>query len=295
MVSEHIVAQQLVDVLPPVRRARDYWLYTDSGRYLDMYLSEGRALFGHRPPRLGHIIKNWISKGLYSPYPHVLSHRVIQHIRHNYASYAHIAIFASRTRALHALSRITQRNLTVSDIYDPALPPERVPPVLQPSIGFSRPLLALPTTDIVLPVTALPLSDAPQIVCAPQLWSEALLGDPISPVLLIAIQHSISLETLQHSQKIQEKLAGGHRSDWVEPAMLLRRTIKRRKWRWWHLQGTYLSWQGTSQHYKKLFNHLLKAQVLINPLPDGITTLPLICARSDYLRFERSHSIIEDR
>ena len=45
--------------IPPVRRARDYHIYDESGRrYLDFYQDGGRAVLGHRPPNVAKTLKN---------------------------------------------------------------------------------------------------------------------------------------------------------------------------------------------------------------------------------------------
>ena len=295
MVSEHLADGQLVAQLPPVERARAYWLYTAQGRYFDMYLGEGRALFGHRPPRLGLAIKSYISKGLYSAYPHVLSRRLLRNIQRLYPSYAHVVIYANRTRALQALSQIIGSAIDVTNIYDPAQT-THYHNVLRPSVAFSRPLLKSPPADILLPVLPLPLSDAPQIVCSSSQWKDILTGDPLSPLLLAAIQQSLALMDINRSKEmLQAPLRSSHRSDWIDPAPRFGAQIQRHKWRGWNLIANYLNWQGERHNYHLRFQALLKAQILIHPLPEGISILPPLCTKSDYLRFEEVNAILEKR
>ncbi len=56
--------------LPPVRRARGYYLYDGTGkRYLDLWQEGGRAWLGHRPDGLGLHLKNAVSRGVYAALP----------------------------------------------------------------------------------------------------------------------------------------------------------------------------------------------------------------------------------
>src|SRR6056297_3731235 len=65
--------------IPPVRRARGYYLYSYEGkRILDFYQNKGAAVLGHRPKNLSLHIKNLISKGLWADYPSVESARLLK-------------------------------------------------------------------------------------------------------------------------------------------------------------------------------------------------------------------------
>ncbi|QEN08455.1 hypothetical protein EXM22_10830 [Oceanispirochaeta crateris] len=62
--------QELLRLMPAIRRARDFHLYDTSGkRYLDLYQEGGRAWLGHRPDGLSLQLKNILSRGVYAPYP----------------------------------------------------------------------------------------------------------------------------------------------------------------------------------------------------------------------------------
>lgn len=53
-----------------VRRARGFYLYTDKKvRLLDMYLSDGRAVLGHKTERILTTFKRELDKGLFGVYP----------------------------------------------------------------------------------------------------------------------------------------------------------------------------------------------------------------------------------
>jgi hypothetical protein len=56
-------------LLPPVKRARGYRLYTESARFVDLYLDGGRAVLGHNAPGILREMKNVAERSLFAPYP----------------------------------------------------------------------------------------------------------------------------------------------------------------------------------------------------------------------------------
>ncbi|MDR1655095.1 MAG: hypothetical protein LBR96_03775 [Treponema sp.] len=72
----------LLNLLPPVLRARDYRLYTRSGkdrtegRIVDLWQAGGRAIMGHTPHLVLRDLKNTANRGLFSPLPHFLEGRL---------------------------------------------------------------------------------------------------------------------------------------------------------------------------------------------------------------------------
>jgi len=65
----------LLNMMPTVLRARDFRLYTNSGRLVDLWQNNGAAILGHTPPSLLRELKNTASRGLYAPFPHFLEAR----------------------------------------------------------------------------------------------------------------------------------------------------------------------------------------------------------------------------
>ncbi len=75
----------LDNLIPPIRRMRDFHLYDFNGRrYLDLYLDGGRALLGHKPGRCVLMMKNAMEKGLSAPYPGVWNARLLKQLRSVY-------------------------------------------------------------------------------------------------------------------------------------------------------------------------------------------------------------------
>ncbi|MDR2922424.1 MAG: hypothetical protein LBU85_03655 [Treponema sp.] len=65
----------LLRLVPAVLRARDFRLYTKTGRLVDLWQNNGAAVLGHTPPSLLKELKNTASRGLYAPFPHFLEAR----------------------------------------------------------------------------------------------------------------------------------------------------------------------------------------------------------------------------
>jgi hypothetical protein len=84
----------LFELLPLVKRARDFYLYDDKGeRILDLYLDDGRAINGHRPGGLSLSLKNAIERGLYAPYPSIYSARLIKLLKNEFPRFQNIGIY----------------------------------------------------------------------------------------------------------------------------------------------------------------------------------------------------------
>ena len=69
----------LLRLLPRVLRARDFHLYLEGGKRLcDLWRSGGRAVLGHKAPRVLGELKNVAERGLFTPLPHPLEKRFIK-------------------------------------------------------------------------------------------------------------------------------------------------------------------------------------------------------------------------
>jgi len=61
----------IFSLVPPIRRARGYRLYTADGRRLvDLWQDGGKALLGHTVPQLLNLLKDTASRGLFAPLPY---------------------------------------------------------------------------------------------------------------------------------------------------------------------------------------------------------------------------------
>ena len=153
--------------IPPVKRAREFKLYTYDGRILsDLYRGNGRAFSGHKPGRTVFTLKNLAEHGVFCAYPSVYGGRLQKALRSLFPEFPHAAVFASEAAALRVLPQMpadpARGESGSAVLWRPGLP---VPAEAQlllvrvPAGGFSgaaavcgrRPL---PDGDILSPVEA---------------------------------------------------------------------------------------------------------------------------------------------
>jgi len=99
-----------------VRRARGFYLYTDKNvRLLDMYLSDGRAILGHKTGRVLTTFKRELDKGVFGVFPSnslSLLKRALKSLFPQYES----LIFATKEKAIYIMEEffsITPENIVI--------------------------------------------------------------------------------------------------------------------------------------------------------------------------------------
>jgi len=123
----------LLRLVPAVLRARDFRLYTKSGRLVDLWQNGGAAVLGHTPPSLLRELKNTASRGLYAPFPHFMEGRYIKALSRVFPG-RHFHFYAAPPPELYALAAEGRAALW-RPFLDPAAPlavAENAPPVLIP-------------------------------------------------------------------------------------------------------------------------------------------------------------------
>ena len=71
--------EDLTSLIPVIKRARGYRLYSISGRrYVDLALSGGYNLLGHRPTSFINGLKQVCEKGLLSDLPSIYGRRLVK-------------------------------------------------------------------------------------------------------------------------------------------------------------------------------------------------------------------------
>ncbi|RKX90382.1 MAG: hypothetical protein DRP59_09835 [Spirochaetes bacterium] len=108
------------EFLPPLRRARGYFLYTADGRrFLDLYQDGGRALLGHRPDGLQRVIKSTAAKGLIAGYPSVYELRVEKALRMLFPGAVSFHVYRDNLEMYRALSSVFGMQMEAIKIADP--------------------------------------------------------------------------------------------------------------------------------------------------------------------------------
>ena len=273
--------RELLDLIPKVLRARDFHLYLENGKRLtDLWLDGGRAVLGHKPPRVLLELKNAAERGLFCPLPHPMERRLLKALE---------TLFPDRAFRLYADSPSLCRALADAGLSagslplpDPAFPEGDVAdngarvslwrPFVEPPSAASEPNAA----PVMIPILPWPLG--PEVlVLSKSMEASFPPGDLIPPVLLApAARAAYNLAAALKApgqgraryHKI-EKIFGkrnskrnSHASD--EGGML------------WHRKGIYLTVKPgiESEKYAALFRRFLEGGFLIPPSPMEPVILP---------------------
>ncbi len=231
------------NILPRIKRAREYHLYDFAGiRYLDLFQNGGRAILGHRPAGLSLQMKSVLAKGLMAEYPSVYETRVIKTLRRFFKTYNCFRLYSNTERALNAVSLYFKKKISI--IPDPLFTESE-------ESGFSlwRPFF---TPDggyphVIIPLLPFPGSFGPVAVCFKESSIKGIPpSDLISPLLLSGIVKLLS-ELEQYGSTFSEL-----------------------KWKLfdsplWNRKGPYLLVKQDKQSYKKLFYSFLDHGLVLPP------------------------------
>ncbi|HUX13098.1 MAG TPA: hypothetical protein VMW87_08710 [Spirochaetia bacterium] len=274
--------------LPPISRAREFHLYSrDGNRFLDMYLSDGGALLGHRPRAVAREISSALSRGLFADYPSTLGARLERLLVSGASRLGGNGregrVFRNRERAFAAAATFFGCNLYELPVADGARPALPIDPghssdrVAAPCrVVIFRPFAvdsAVPgDADIVLPIVPFPGDWAPAIAYFPPRNGRGSLvpeSDTLSPALLGALNRAI--HNLLHS------------ADWpgarIDSAKL--KPL-------WTANGPYLFACCGEEQYREVYDRFLARRILLNPQFPGPSILPIIWSEGEQTLFFRS-------
>jgi len=241
----------LLKLVPTVTRARDFRLYTDAGRLVDLWQNNGAAVLGHTPPSLLRELKNTASRGLCAPFPHFLETRYRKALSRVFPNRS-FRLYAAPPPGLETLAANGNAALwrPFADPGSPLFVPEN-PPVLIPVVpGIQTWRGGLPLGLCVLAVkdeTAIPP------------------GDFLPPVLLAVAARGI-YDLIS---------AAPARANPVYPriAKALKNSSPQN---FWQRSGIYLTprQEPTQEEWAALFRRFLENGFLLPPLPSQPLILP---------------------
>jgi len=249
---------RLLDLVPPIRRARGYRLYAADGRRLvDLWQYDGAALLGHTAPRLLTAFKNTASRGLFVPLPHPGSLRLERALRRLFPQ-REIRVYSGVAEADAALAAAGYGSLRYADFPDPG----RSAVAADLPAGRWRPWCPNAATAIQAPVLPLPWQNGPVV-----LTLDAAIGDRfpasdyIAPLVLAAAARAVddlaAMPPEHGSGKFRRLAKALERSAWQRRGIYL------------HL-GDDLG----APRYAALFAAFLRAGFLLPPDPRGLLILP---------------------
>jgi hypothetical protein len=242
---------------PPIRRARDFRLYTDRGRRLvDLWQLGGAAVLGHTPARVLREFKNTAERGLFAPLPHPLAGRFCKALARLFpgAAFRVYADEFSLRRALEAAGYDA-----ASPVRDPAFSPEAAFPrtisLWRPFLGSGVPASGTPFR----PVLPLPWPGAPRVlVLEPSRLPRFPPPDPVSPAILAAA-----------ARAVYDLLAAPERRRFPKIETALSQSP-------WRRRGIYLTLSAPPEGaaYAALFRAFLDRGFLLPPEPAQPLILP---------------------
>jgi hypothetical protein len=273
MSNEQYNEFSLLRLAPTVARARDFRLYTNKGRLVDLWQNNGAAILGHTPPSLLRELKNTASRGLYAPFPHFLEARYYKALS---------CLFPQRTFRLYAAPPPELEKLAANGsaalwrpFVDPSAPlgvPEN-PPVLIPVVPGIQTWRA-----------GLPLG-----LCVIAIKGDVTIesGDILPPVLLAAairgIYDLISAARARANPvypRIEKALKHPQTNEAQSP---------------WQRNGIYLTpRQKPSQtEWAALFRRFLENGFLIPPLSSQPLILPGVLSPGEEAKLASLFSVID--
>jgi hypothetical protein len=264
----------LLRLLPPVLRAREFRLYTEGGRrFVDLWQHGGRTILGHTPPNLLRELKNTANRGLMSPFPHPLEKRLAKALSALFPNKV-FRIYADEASLRRALESAGFSLKPGEPIPDPAFPPVVSGAVSGdgPRIGLWRPFLGASRVDSALSsllIPVIPWSLSPRVLVMEESLSPEFLPSDIIPPLILAAAargiHDLLAATPGRGSmvfpKINKVLYGGTGE---APAKN------------WRRQGIYLTHIPVlnADSYADLFRRFLDGGFLLPPGPLEPLILP---------------------
>ena len=97
----------LLALLPPLRRIRGARLYTADGkRFLDLWLDDGRGILGEKDRRARLAAANAADKGLVRPYPGLYGRRLANALAQTWPAWPVARVYTSEARMLEVAERL---------------------------------------------------------------------------------------------------------------------------------------------------------------------------------------------
>jgi hypothetical protein len=241
-----------LSLVPAIRRARDFRLYTDQGRRLiDLWQLGGAAILGHTPVGVLREFKNTAARGLFAPFPHPLEGRLIKALARLFPG-GDFRVYADEFSLRRALD---QAGYDVP-FPDPAFSPEpaRIVSLWRPFLlpgerGFA---FSPDTPPIQRPVLPLSWPGSPRILALEKSQSRCFPpSDQVSPVILAAAIRGI-----------YDLLAAGDRGTPRFPK--IKKALTQSPWR---CRGIYLTLREPpdTAGYAGLFRDFLDRGFLLPP------------------------------
>ena len=237
----------LINHLPPIKRARGYRLYDYNQRvYIDLYQNGGRAVLGHRAFRLTTVIKDVISKGTIFDLPSIYTKRLEQALSRRFPDFPYVYLAGSPEGALRIAALYLGREISNRHICNPFNPTKRKCDILR-SYPFLKDAQREERASVLMPVIPFVMSGSPAALCFRNTPPEGFpLSELISPVVLAGALRALN------------DLKNYRQADWFKEDLLKDK-------RGWLQRGIYITANFEEELYAGVFKNFLEKGVLLNP------------------------------
>jgi hypothetical protein len=279
--------RELLRFLPRVLRARDSRLYLEGGkRLVDLWLHGGRAILGHKPPRVLLELKNAAERGLFSPLPHSMEKRFIKALGEIFPGRA-FRIYPDPASLRRVLEKtgfvISNEQLAISNEQKAGSNGQNAR-----GVYIWRPFLEAPSLDtsagdggkapVMIPVLPLPLG--PEVLVLEKSMDASFpAGELIPPVLLAPAARALyNLSAALKAKELKTKCGktpGLGRQRYHKIEKILDR--QKPETGLWQRRGIYLMLEPGMDRgkYEALFRRFLEGGFLIPPSPEEPAILPV--------------------
>jgi hypothetical protein len=230
----------LLRLLPPIRRTRGNRLYAADGRrFLDLWLDDGRGILGDRDRYTRTYAANAADKGLIRPYPGLYDTRFVKAVKAAWPGFSTVKVFSSEERAKAAAGTLP--------------------------VAIARPFALLPDTcGLAMPRLPCPRPYAPWCLIARD-------GTPAAAALALESGDLVPAQSLYAAARGLASIESAVRDGYGE-ALWTR--FDRRLGAWFERSGPYLSPKIPVERYEDFFRTALEGGALVSPRPDAPSIVP---------------------
>jgi Glutamate-1-semialdehyde aminotransferase len=249
--TEEKLTQERLRMLPPIRRARLWRLYSEKGeRYLDFWMDGGRSILGAKGTGIGTIAKAAVDTGLTRPFPNRREARLEKALLAAYPGYEAARFYRSEERA--SAAALASHN-ALSDLSPNALE------VIHPFGEYLRTEISKEPARIAMPLLPCPAPLAPAVLLfAKKEDAEAAGGELVEPLYLACAERSL-YEFARFRLTYNEEL-------WRKADRRLKAHFERK--------GPYLFPRCAAAEYGAAFASALSGGVLLSPRYEEPSLIP---------------------
>lgn len=246
---------ELLGLLPPIKRARGSRLYAADGRrFLDLWLDGGRGLLGDRDRFARTFAANASDKGLTRPYPGLYDERFSRAVLAAFPGFSAVRLFENEERALAAVGRLSGAEACLAETAGPGAAGPA-----PGAVAVARPWLPVPE-GFAFAMPRLPCPRPFSPVCLIARDGDAFSGergDVVTALQLYAASRALaSLESVMHD--------GAERNDGTYGEELWKRFDRRLSARFERI-GPWLFARVPAADYPAFFASALEGGCLLSP------------------------------